>query len=66
VLEDGHWIDSDSLALVETLIRNVEKYPFVILALCRPNDDGSVFDLFDPEKAEFHSTGSTLNLSTKK
>jgi tetratricopeptide (TPR) repeat protein/class 3 adenylate cyclase len=53
VLEDGHWIDSDSLALVQTLIRNVEKYPIVILALCRPNDDGSVFNLFDPEKLEF-------------
>jgi predicted ATPase len=53
VLEDGHWIDSDSLALVKTLIRNVEKYPFVILALCRPNDDGSVFDLFDPDILEF-------------
>jgi tetratricopeptide (TPR) repeat protein len=52
VLEDGHWIDSDSLALVETLIRNVEKYPIVILALCRPNDDGSVFDLLNPEKAD--------------
>jgi tetratricopeptide (TPR) repeat protein/class 3 adenylate cyclase len=52
VVEDGHWIDSDSLALVETLIRNVEKYPIVILALCRPNDDGSVFELFDPEKSE--------------
>ncbi len=52
VLEDAHWADNDSLALTETLIRNVEKYPFVILALCRPNDDGSVFDLLNPEKAD--------------
>ena len=52
ILEDAHWIDNDSLSMFDMLTRNIGKYPIVILALCRPKDDGSLFDLFDPEKAE--------------
>jgi len=40
-LEDGHWIDSDSLALLKTLTRNVADYPVFILSTLRYNDDGA-------------------------
>jgi class 3 adenylate cyclase/tetratricopeptide (TPR) repeat protein len=40
-LEDGHWIDSDSLALLKTLTRKVADYPIFILSTLRYNDDGS-------------------------
>ena len=40
-LEDGHWIDSDSLALLETLTHNVADYPIFMLSTLRYNDDGS-------------------------
>ena len=52
VLEDAHWADNDSIELFKILTRNVSRYPFILLALCRPNDDGSVFSLFDSDKAE--------------
>lgn len=42
-IEDGHWIDKDSIALLKILIRNVERYPFIIISQCRFNDDGSRF-----------------------
>ena len=40
-LEDGHWIDSDSLALLEVLTRNVADYPIFLITTLRYNDDGS-------------------------
>ena len=40
-LEDGHWVDSDSLALLEVLTRNIARYPIVLLTTLRYNDDGS-------------------------
>ncbi|MDA3885984.1 MAG: tetratricopeptide repeat protein [Candidatus Delongbacteria bacterium] len=46
IFEDVHWIDSDSLAILEVIVRNIKKFPIVILALCRMNDDGTEFDLF--------------------
>ncbi|RLC52310.1 MAG: hypothetical protein DRZ79_01380 [Candidatus Cloacimonadota bacterium] len=41
--EDAHYIDSDSLELLQILIRNVENYPFIIIFVCRLNDDGTFF-----------------------
>lgn len=46
VFEDCHFIDSDSIQLLEILVRNVDNCPFIVLALCRPMDDGSRFVLF--------------------
>ncbi len=43
ILDDAHWIDRDSIEMIEHLTRNVEKYPFIILALCRPDDKGGSF-----------------------
>ncbi|GAK59695.1 guanylate cyclase [Candidatus Vecturithrix granuli] len=46
-IEDGHWIDEDSLNVLETLSRQIEHFPLVILSTLRYNDDGSKagFDL---------------------
>ncbi len=46
ILDDVHWIDSDSKELLKALIINVEDYPFILLAACRPNDDGTSYTIF--------------------
>ena len=43
-LEDGHWIDDDTTQFLRILTRNVENYPFIIIAACRYHDDGSQVD----------------------
>ena len=40
-IEDGHWIDADSRQVLETLTRQIEHFPIVILSTLRYNDDGS-------------------------
>jgi tetratricopeptide (TPR) repeat protein/class 3 adenylate cyclase len=40
-LEDGQWIDSDSLAVLKVLTRNIANYPILILSSLRYNDDGT-------------------------
>jgi len=40
-LEDGHWIDSDSLVLLNVLTRNIADYPIFFLSTLRYNDDGA-------------------------
>ncbi len=45
IIEDAHWIDSDSIEALREMARNVERYPFVIIAVCRPGDDGTLFKL---------------------
>lgn len=47
VVEDANYIDSESIELLKTLVYNVDDFPFIILALCRPEDDGSKFSFFD-------------------
>ncbi|MCP4403157.1 MAG: AAA family ATPase, partial [bacterium] len=53
-LEDGHWLDSDSRALLETFVRNIDDYPIVLLSTLRYNDDGSKsgFDLHEIDRIE--------------
>ena len=41
VLEDIHWLDTDSKEALKTITRNVEDYPFMIIAPSRLADDGS-------------------------
>ena len=48
VIEDFHWLDPDSVRLTEHLARNAEGFPFMIIASCRTEDDGSVRELTDP------------------
>jgi len=40
-IEDIHWLDEDSKALMKYLIQNVEEFPLFIVLLSRFNDDGS-------------------------
>ena len=51
-IEDGHWIDKDSIALLKILTRNVELYPFIIISQCRYNDDGGRFSFGLKDAAE--------------
>ncbi len=62
-LEDIHWIDEDSKTLMQSLMRNVEDYPFVVIATSRYQDDGSkpILDLADeinPSTIELQELGS--------
>ena len=43
-IEDAHWIDNDSLKLLEILTANIEKYPLAVILSCRLQDDGSPVD----------------------
>lgn len=39
LIEDTHWLDEDSLFFLGSLIRNVDAYPFAIVATARPQDE---------------------------
>lgn len=52
VLEDAHWIDEDTGELIKVLTRNVDDYPFILIATCRYNNDGSEFRLSLPDVKE--------------
>jgi predicted ATPase/class 3 adenylate cyclase len=39
-LEDAHWLDEDSLRLLQTLTRDAADFPFAVLMSSRPGDDG--------------------------
>lgn len=47
ILEDAHWIDPDSIALISNLLTNIDNYPLIIIALVRPSDDGTTFRFFN-------------------
>lgn len=53
IFDDAHWIDNESIDLLKVLITNVDNFPFIILCLCRPYDDGSKFSLFSSEDRDF-------------
>ncbi len=40
-LEDIHWIDNDSITVIQALNQNVDDFPFIIIATSRYGDDGS-------------------------
>ncbi|MCK4666281.1 tetratricopeptide repeat protein [Candidatus Dependentiae bacterium] len=42
-IDDANWIDNETEELLKILGRNVKNYPFIIIAACRLNDDGSEF-----------------------
>ncbi len=52
IVDDAHWMDSDSLTLLKTLIQNVEPYPMILILLCRPQDDGSKIVLIPGQSIE--------------
>jgi tetratricopeptide (TPR) repeat protein len=41
ILEDLHWLDNDSKEMVKMLCRNVNDFPFLLIATSRFSDDGS-------------------------
>ncbi len=53
-LEDGHWLDQESIQFIEMLTRNIETYPLVIICNARHGDDGSKFTLPVPDTAPQH------------
>ena len=53
-LEDVHWIDEDSLAIVQELLRRVGDLPLLLLATARPDDDGHFPRLVDDRFREEH------------
>ncbi len=52
IIDDGHWIDNDSVELLKVLTRNVNEFPFIIIIPCRLMDDGSKFTLFRTKEAD--------------
>jgi class 3 adenylate cyclase len=40
-IEDGHWLDNDSLGLLPDLVQKIQNFPVFILITSRYNDDGS-------------------------
>lgn len=47
VIDDIHWIDNDSTEALKALTHNVKECPFSIIAVCRFNDDGTRFQVFE-------------------
>jgi class 3 adenylate cyclase len=56
-LEDLHWIDDDSVNALKHVCRNVDDFPFLIVASSRYADDGSKPNL----PTEAHATAIDLN-----
>lgn len=45
VLDDSNWIDNDTVKFLKLLCINAEDFPFILLILCRQNEDASPFAL---------------------
>jgi len=64
-LEDGHWIDENSEELMHELIRQMSRYPLLILITSRYKDDGSKPILINPgllQKQGFPKLEINLNI----
>lgn len=48
-LEDVHWIDESSLELVNEFIRQLTRYPMLLLVTSRYRDEGAKITVADPE-----------------
>ncbi len=61
-LEDAHWLDADSAEFLRKLLRNVDGYPFIVIATSRPPEASSHdFDIVDALSGECAVT--TLDLA---
>ncbi len=49
VFEDIHWIDSETISLLNVLTRNIEHYPIIIIFITRLKGDGTPFRLEIPD-----------------
>jgi predicted ATPase/class 3 adenylate cyclase len=50
-IEDAHWMDQNSIALLDELIRQAGRFPMLLLVTSRFNDDGSHPAFFESAKA---------------
>ncbi len=44
-IEDGHWIDNDTINILKNLLINIEDIPVILLITNRLNDDGTLIRL---------------------
>ncbi|MBK8041874.1 MAG: ATP-binding protein [Haliscomenobacter sp.] len=61
-LEDAHWIDENSQELVVEFLRQITRFPMLLLVTSRFNDDGShppIFEISCPVQPIFPSWKST-------
>lgn len=58
-LEDIHWIDDDSVAVVKELVRKTINLPFLIIATSRAEDDGTYPHLISDEQHQKLSLPTT-------
>lgn len=65
-LEDINWIDDDTRAFLQVLVRNEENFPILIIASSRFNDDGSVFRLNLQQVREYFLTLGNLDSKNAK
>jgi len=64
-LEDGHSLDENSIALLQSLVKRIEKLPIAIIIAARVNDDGSKPEFLQKELAGI-LTEKEYNLSPFK
>jgi class 3 adenylate cyclase/tetratricopeptide (TPR) repeat protein len=62
VLEDLHWADPASIALLLHLLPTVEKNPLVLLCTFRPDRDAPVYQLKGAADADYHHRYTEINL----
>ncbi|TXF89431.1 tetratricopeptide repeat protein [Neolewinella aurantiaca] len=51
-LEDIHWVDDDSIAVIRELVRRTTDLPLLIIATSRAEDDGTYPQLITPKARE--------------
>ncbi len=45
ILDDADWIDQDTASFLKILTRNAQRFPLILLILCRENEDVSPYSL---------------------
>ena len=54
VLDDMHAVDSDSLAIVNALVKSLDEYPVALFIMSRLNDDGTKPEILASGDDRFH------------
>lgn len=53
-IEDAHWLEANSIELLNELTKQIREYPILLLILSRYDDDGSKVQPIDQELIELH------------
>lgn len=56
-LEDGHWTDENSTELLRELIKQMKRYPILLIVTSRFNDDGSKSHVVTQKQMNAHQLG---------